>query len=393
MKPSIVLKEGRDHFVRKGHPWIFAEAIEDIIDLPAGAIVNIKNHKDEFLGCAFYNKKSSITLRILSRTDEEINDSFISERIKASINRRKRWATSEHQIQRLAAFEADSLPGLIIDRYGDYIIFQILSAGMEAFRSIIIETLQNINPLGLIERSDEPVRLKEGLEQRKELISGQLPPDNWTVKENGINFKVDLWDGHKTGFYIDQSNNRKKLIELGKQGGHILNCFCYTGGFSMAVIKGGANKVTSVDSSLPALENLEKNFILNDIDPNEHEQIHGDVFELLESFSHNRSFEGIILDPPKFAGRKQHLKKALRAYMELNRLAMELLKPGGWLATFTCSGRVTRDEFQEAIEEASIKSGHIYVIEDILSQSQDHSIRLGFPESLYLKGLLLRRIQ
>ncbi len=393
MKPEIVIKEGRDHFVRKGHPWVFAEAVQEIIDLPAGTVVQVKNHKNDFLGCAFYNQKSSIPLRILSREEVEIDDAFITKRINASIQRRHRWACSDNQIQRLAAFESDGLPGLIIDRYGDYIIFQILSAGMQGFRTCIIETLKKQHPLGIIERSDESVRLKEGLEERKELVYGERPPENWSVKENGLKYTVDLWSGHKTGFYIDQSSNRRKLIEFGKQGGHVLNCFCYTGGFSMAVLKGGAKHVISVDSSLPALESLEKNFSLNGFDPDEHEQIHGDVFEVLESFVDHRSFEGIILDPPKFAGRKQHMKKAMKAYTELNRMGMKLLKPGGWLATFTCSGRVSREAFQDAVEEAATKCGQVYVVEEVLSQSEDHSVRLGFSESLYLKGLLLRRIE
>ena len=389
---KIVLKEGRDRTLLRGHPWVFADGIHEMVDAPAGQVVEVWSHRNAFLGTAFYNVHSSISLRMLSRQRVEISGAWIKDQLKASIARRQGWASEDHQVQRWVAFEGDNLPGLIVDRYGDYLIFQILSAGMEHFRNDVIETLKTYEPKGIIERSDEKVREKEGLKERKELVYGELPPKGWFVKEHGLRYNVDLWEGHKTGFYIDQSSNRRKLASLNQNHGKVLNCFCYTGGFSLSVLKAGAKQVISVDSSLPALQKCEQNLQLNGYDTDKHECIQGDVFEVLKDFQGKETFDGIILDPPKFASRKQHLKNALKAYRELNVLGMTLLKPGGWLATFTCSGRVTREEFYGAIEEASSKVGQTYVVEDWLSQCADHSVRLGFSESLYLKGLLLRRV-
>lgn len=393
MNATIVLKQGRGRIIADGHPWVFAEAIEKAEELPYGTIVNVLSSKNKFLGQAFYNSHSSISLRMLTHLKEQINEDWFRKRIRASIKRRDAWKAVDHEIQRLVAFEGDGVPGLIVDRYADYLIFQILSAGMENFRSTVIESLKELNPKGIIERSDEKVRQKEGLEERKELVYGELPPKDWSAKEYGLNYFVDLWNGHKTGFYIDQSRNRKKLQNLMSKGGEVLNCFCYTGGFSLSVLKAGASKVTSVDASLPALENLEKNFKLNGFDPDQHVQIQGDVFDVLNTFKGEKTFEGVILDPPKFASRKQHLPNAQKAYRELNALGMELVEKGGWLATFTCSGRMTRELFENCVKEAAVKVGQVYVVEDVLSQSEDHSVRIGFPESLYLKGLLLRRIE
>jgi 23S rRNA (cytosine1962-C5)-methyltransferase len=392
MMLKIVLKEGRDKAVLRGHPWVFADAISQMVEATPGEVVEVWSHRDILLGMAFYNTHSSISLRMLSRQKGEITGAWIREKLKSSIARRQGWASDEHQVQRWVAFEGDHLPGLIVDRYGDYLIFQILSAGMEHFRDDVIEVLKSHQPKGIIERSDEKIREKEGLTERKELVFGELPPQGWQVKEHGLKYSVDLWEGHKTGFYIDQSSNRRKLASLPQNDGKVLNCFCYTGGFTLSVLKGGAKKVISVDSSLPALQKCEQNLTLNGYDADEHECIQGDVFDVLKDLQGKETFDGIILDPPKFASRKQHLKNALKAYRELNVLGMKLLKPGGWLATFTCSGRVTRDEFQTAIEEASAKVGQTYVVEDWLSQCADHSVRVGFAESLYLKGLLLRRV-
>lgn len=393
-KNKVILKKGREYSLLKGHPWVFADAVEDDASARVGEIVEVQSASGEFLAQGFYNPKSSIALRVLTRSQQvSINDAWVADKLRAAIARRQRWARSDHEIQRLVAFEGDGLPGLIVDRYGEYLIFQILSAGMENFRSLIIEELSQLQPKGIIERSDEKVREKEGLPLRKELVLGQLPPEQWSVKEHGLKYNIDLWQGHKTGFYIDQSDNRRLISEVGTQG-RILNCFCYTGGFSMSALKAGAEEVVSVDASMPALESLEKNFALNGFSSEKNSIICGDVFEVLKEYQkRGETFDGIILDPPKFASRKQHLKKALKGYRELNALGMSLLKPQGWLATFTCSGRVTRDEFQAAVEEAAIKQSQVYTVEQWLSQAPDHSVRLGFGESLYLKGLLLRRVE
>jgi 23S rRNA (cytosine1962-C5)-methyltransferase len=392
MTQIVQIKKGREQFVLRGHPWVFAEAIHENLVIPEGSVVEVHDTSGKFLAMAFYNHRSSISLRVLTRKRTSIDGEWVKNQLKKSIARRDKWKKDDHEIQRWVAFEGDGIPGLIVDRYGDYLIFQILSAGIESFRDTILETLSEYNPRGIIERSDEKVREKEGLEERKEICMGELPPTGWCAKEHGLSYSIDLWEGHKTGFYIDQSTNRRKMVALGGEGGQVLNCFSYTGGFTLAALKGGAKSVTSVDTSLPALEKLEENLRANGFDPEEHEQIKGDVFEVLESYA-GTLFQGVILDPPKFASRKQHVKNALKGYRELNTLGMKLVRVGGWLATFTCSGRISRQEFQSAVEEAALKAGQVYIVEDYLTQSEDHSIRLGFPDSLYLKGLLLRRVE
>lgn len=393
MKLKVVLKQGREWVMEKSHPWVFADSIDLKLtspELKVGDIVTITTTQGATLGTGFYNPKSAIALRVLGPGSFEVHEELIRKRLLSSIDRRAKWWTEENQILRMVAFEGDGLPGLVIDRYGDWWIFQILCAGMERFRNTILDVLKEVGAKGVIERSDEKIREKEDLPLRKELCWGEKP-EQCIAKENGLLFSINLWEGHKTGFYIDQRINRKKLRDLQSKG-RVLNCFSYTGGFSMSVIKGGATEVVSVDSSFPALEKLEENYKLNGIDPEKHQQIQGDVFDVLKSLPTNELFDGIILDPPKFAGKKQHLKNALKAYQELNALGLKLLKPGGWLATFTCSGRVSRVDFQRSVEEATLATDSPCVIEDWLSQAPDHTVLSNFPESLYLKGLLLRKI-
>jgi 23S rRNA (cytosine1962-C5)-methyltransferase len=393
MEAKVVIKADREWVLQQAHPWVFADSVdlktteENILP---GSIVDVVTKDGSFLAKAFYNPLSAIALRILSRKQEKIDENFIRHRLIQSIERRRRWWNINNEILRMVAFEGDGLPGLVIDRYGEWWTFQILCAGMEPFRSTVLTVLKELGAQGVVERSDEAIREKEGLSLRKELCWGERP-EAWLAKENGILYNVNLWEGHKTGFYIDQRENRRKLAQLGG-GGRVLNCFCYTGGFSLSVLQGGAHQVVSVDASLPALEKLEENYRLNGIDPDQHQQIQGDVFEVLKYLPSEELFDGIILDPPKFAGRKQHMKNALKAYKELNELGLKLLKPGGWLATFTCSGRVSRAEFQKAVEDAALSAKASWSIEDFLSQAPDHTMLSHFPESLYLKGLLLRKL-
>jgi len=391
MIEKAYIKSGCEWVIERGHPWVFADSIElSSCKAESGAVVNVYSKAEQFLGKAFYNATSAIALRMLTRNDEAIDADWIRQRLLNSFKRRSKWWSQQNQILRMVAFEGDALPGLVVDRYGDWWTFQILCAGMEKFRGIILEVLREVGASGVVERSDEAIREKEGLILRKELCWGETP-DKCVASENGILYHVNLWDGHKTGFYIDQRDNRRKLGAMGETG-RVLNCFCYTGGFSLALIKGGARQVVSVDASLSALEKLEENYLLNGINPEHHEQIQGDVFEVLRHLNPTELFDGIILDPPKFAGRKQHLKNALKAYTELNVLGLRLLKPGGWLATFTCSGRVSRSDFQNAIDNAARENNTPLMTEDWLSQAPDHTVLSNFPESLYLKGLLLRKV-
>ena len=291
------------------------------------------------------------------------------------------------------AHESDYLPGLVVDQYGDTISFQIVTAGMEARREDIIEILkEELEPKLLIERSDEKVRLKEGLELRKEIIFGELPEDGLWVKENGMQFLVDPFEGHKTGFYVDQRDNRQVVASYAK-GKRVLNCFSYTGGFSVSCALNGAAEVISVDESLPALEIAERNFKKNNIDtPSEF--IRADVFKLLREYKEKgEKFDLIILDPPKFASSASNVNKACRGYQDLNRIAWQLLNDNGILATFSCSGLISRELFLKVVYSSTVDAYVEGQIVKHLSQAEDHPTRLSFPESLYLKGLLCRKIK
>ena len=391
MNHKVVIQQGREWVLGQGHPWVFADSVDlESCKAEPGSIVDVVSSAGQFFGQGFFNPLSAIALRMLVKDAQKVDEAWIRERMCSAFKRRAKWFSEQNQILRMVAFEGDGLPGLVVDRYGDWWTFQIMCAGMERFRATVIAVLKEVGARGLVERSDEAVREKEGLALRKELCWG-LNPEQCVARENGILYNVNLWEGHKTGFYIDQRDNRRKLGALGERG-RVLNCFCYTGGFSLSLIKGGARQVVSVDASLPALEKLEENYILNDIDPEQHQQIQGDVFEVLKHMSSAERFDGIILDPPKFAGRKQHIKNAIKAYSDLNALGLKLLKPGGWLATFTCSGRVSRSDFQKAVEDAARETQSPWVIEDWLSQAPDHTVLSNFPESLYLKGLLIRKL-
>jgi 23S rRNA (cytosine1962-C5)-methyltransferase len=291
------------------------------------------------------------------------------------------------------AHESDLLPGLIVDRYGDWIVFQIVTAGMEVWRKEIIEALIEIcKPVGVYERSDDAVRDKEGLAMRSELVFGNSDPSLIPVVENGMKLLVDISHGHKTGFYLDQRDNRA-LIRDYSAGLAVLNCFSFTGGFSVAAMMGGAKNVISVDESTPALDIAAQNLSNNGFEIPKEKFIKADVFQFLRNLkSSGQTFDLIVLDPPKFASSSAQLDRACRGYKDLNLIAMQLLREGGMLATFSCSGLISRDLFQKVVFGASVDAGAQMQIIRHLSQSECHPTLLTFPESLYLKGFLLRKI-
>ena len=391
----ITLKSGKERSLINRHPWVFSGAIQDAPkNLAAGDLVSVYGSKGQFLGNGYYNSESQISVRIYSWHKKEVlNKDFLSWKIRESIQRREHIDRSSTNCIRLVAHDADFLPGLVIDQYGDWVSFQILSAGMERHRKDIIQTIKElIDPAGLVERSDEAIRKKEGMEPRKEVIFGDLPKGGIPVLENNMKLLVDVWEGHKTGFYIDQRDARATIKEYSK-GKRVLNCFCYTGGFTIAAGIGGASEITSVDERLPALELAEKNYHLNEL-PGDPEFIQGDVFKYLRSLKdEGRTFDFIILDPPKFASSKKNVNGACRGYKDLNLIAWQLLAPGGYLATFSCSGLISRDLFQKVVFGSAIDAKCDAQIIKTLSQSEDHPTRISFPESLYLKGFLLRKIQ
>ena len=287
--------------------------------------------------------------------------------------------------------ESDFLPGLVVDKYGDVLVCQFLSAGAEFWKKKIVEILVNqFNPMGIFERSDVAVREKEGLPQSKGLLYGQKPEDLIEVIENGIKFFVDINLGHKTGFYLDQRENRK-ILKMFSTEKEILNCFSYTGGFSAYALQAGASKVVNVDSSAEALSLSDKNLFLNGIDSSKYENIQDDVFKYLRKLRDtNKQFDLIILDPPKFAESVSQIEKASRGYKDINMLALKLLRKNGILFTFSCSGHIIPDLFNKIIADAATDARREVHILKFLTQSPDHTVLTSFPEGLYLKGLVCK---
>ena len=391
---TVKLKKNRQKSLERKHPWVFSGAIDQIKEMPRnGETVKVISSDGKFLGWAAYSTKSQISLRIWSFKETEIiNSTFFKEKILQSIELRKQILDiSNTNVYRLINAESDSLPGMIVDKYNDFIVCQFLSAGAEFWKQEIVNELSALlNPSGIYERSDVEVREKEGLDPVSGILFGEAPPDFVEIIENGIKFFVDIKNGHKTGFYIDQRDNRK-LIENYSSGKEILNCFSYTGGFSAYAIKGGAVKITNVDSSLDALSLAEKNLLLNSIDSSKYENVVDDVFKYLRKLRDaNKHFDIIILDPPKFAESASQVEKAGRGYKDINLLAIKLLNTNGLLVTFSCSGHITTDLFSKIISDAALDSGKTVHIIKHLTQSSDHTMLTSFPESLYLKGLICK---
>lgn len=389
---EIILKPGRERSVLLHHPWIFSSAIGEIKGkVTSGETILIKTSDGEILGQAAYSEISQIRARMWSWNASEIIDAgFLQNKIIAAIGKRQQYIfNNECTAYRLIFGESDGLPGLIIDQYNDVLVMQVLSAGIERFRFEIIDILKTLFPGYLIyERSDVDVRSLEGLENRTGLIHGSsIPTETW-ISEYGLTFEVNFTGGQKTGFYIDQRENRRKLRNYCKDK-NILNCFSYSGGFTLNALQGGANSVVSIDSSQPALDQLVKNLKKNGLSMDRSHSICGDVFvELRKLRDRAESFDVIILDPPKFAPTISQAEKASRGYKDINLLALKLLRPGGVLFTFSCSGGISRELFQKIIAGAAEDAGCEIQIIDQLSQSGDHPILSSFPESMYLKGLV-----
>jgi len=392
--PSVKLKKGRDKSFNRKHPWIFSGAIDSVKDVNSnGETVDIISGDGKFLGYGSYSSHSQISVRVLSfNPDEKIDLDFFHMRMKDAAEFRKQIITDKTtNAFRLVNAESDSLPGLVVDKYGDYLVCQFLSAGAEFWKKEIVEILISLfNPTGIFERSDVEVREKEGLQQSKGILYGKAPEGLIEILENGNKFLVDIVLGHKTGFYLDQRDNRK-LLQNFSSGSEILNCFSYTGGFSVYALKSGASKVINVDSSAEALSLAEKNFALNEIDSSTYENTQDDVFKYLRKLRDtNKQFDVIILDPPKFAESVSQIDKAARGYKDINLLALKLLKKNGLLFTFSCSGHIVPDLFNKIIADAAADAGREVHILKYLTQSPDHSMLTSFPEGLYLKGLVCK---
>jgi len=389
----VILKPQKERPVLLGSPWIFSGAIGDIQGfVEPGSMVEVQDSYKNFVAWGYYNAHSQIAIRVLSRIPSEFPDEdLIRKRIEEAIGLRLGFFDPElTDIMRLINSEGDFLPGLVVDRYGQTLVVQILTKGMERFRDVLINTLiQELRPSTIWERSDSSVRKKEGLEPKIDLVFGK-EEHLCMGKENGIRFLVDVKAGQKTGFYIDQRENRQEVQRYSK-GATVLNCFSYTGAFSVYAFKGGAKKITNVEFSSSALELLDENSKLNHIPKEQQKNILGDAFEVLRELKRKGiQYDLVIVDPPKFAHSQLQLKKALKGYKDINLQAMHLLKRGGILATFSCSGAVTFELFSKAILWAAMDANRELKVIKRLGQPFDHPFLLGLPESEYLKGLLLR---
>jgi 23S rRNA (cytosine1962-C5)-methyltransferase len=387
---AIQLKPGRERSVLLKHPWIFSGSVQKVLGDPVvGDTVEVLDSRGEFLGRAAYNPNSSIRARIWTWSQASVTEDFIRARLESAIDlRRIMLASEDTEMFRLVHAESDGIPGLIVDRYGDWLVVQFLTAGIERWKEAVITFLKEITGVTKIyERSDVDVRALEGLPAQKGVLSG-AEPGKFIARENGLSFWVDIAAGQKTGFYLDQRANRQSIRHLVKDR-TVLNGFSYTGAFSVYALAGGAKAVIEIESSADALEMARSNILLNDLPADSLEQEHGDVFKVLRSYRDQaRQYDAIILDPPKFAPTSAQAQKAARGYKDINLLAFKLLRSGGLLFTFSCSGGISPELFQKIVADAALDAGVEARITAHLFQGADHPVALNFPEGTYLKGLV-----
>lgn len=392
MVSTVILKPGREKSVLIRHPWIFSGAVDSLIGVPLnGEPVVVCDSRGRKLGWGGISSQSSIRIRMWTfDEDQQVDRRLLEERLGISIRRREGLYATTNSI-RLVFAESDGLPGLIVDQYNEILVVQFLAAASEYFRNEIIGFLDSmLHPKVIYERSDVEVRSLEGLSPRKGYLKGEGKPVVSEITEGKLRYMVDVANGQKTGFYLDQRRNRL-LIPGYSEGKDCLNCFCYTGGFSMNLLMGNAKSVVSIDSSAEAINQARKNVALNNLQTAGQEWIEGDVFYQLRKFrDQGKDFDLIVLDPPKFAPTRSQVEKASKAYKDINLLAIKLLRDGGTLFTFSCSGGINLDLFQKIIAGAAHDSGKEVRIAGWLFQDMDHPVCLNFPESLYLKGLVCR---
>jgi len=388
---TIILNEGREKSLLRHHPWIFSKAIQSTDDsLQMGQTVEVVNQAGDFLCYGLYSPNSQIRVRALSFDEKvKISDELIASRVKDAVSLRKNVFARGNDGVRLVSSEGDLLPGLIADKYNEFIVISISSCGMERYRDIICQTLKEIFPeCSIYERSDTKSRAKEGLPVRKGVVIGNEPDDTIYVREEGqVYIPVDIKNGHKTGAYLDQRLSRIKAGSLSK-GASVLNCFSYTGGFGLWALKGGAKRIENVDVSEHALNAAKTGVAFNHLDPGRCKFLKKDVFAYLrEQVEKGAKYDLVILDPPKFAESAANLKKACRGYQDINRLGLKLVAKGGHLLTFSCSGLVDPALFQKIVADAAIDAGVDGRVLGTLRQDEDHVVSLPCPETFYLKGL------
>ena len=394
---AIHLKPGREKSVIQGHPWIFSGALDRVEGQPEpGESVSVQSSDGAFLAWAAYSPQSAIRARVWSSVqDEEVGPALFRRRIAAALRLRELTLTAnETTAMRLVHGESDGLPGLVVDRYADTLVMQVLSAGAERWRETFADLLVELTGVpNIFERSDVDVRELEGLATRTGALRGDAPAGPVVIEENGLNFCVDILAGQKTGFYIDQRRNRQRLRAYAA-GRDVLNCFCYTGGFTAYALAGGAQRVLSINSSAEAIEMARRNLDLNGLSQDQADWLDADVFTALRKLrDQGRSFDLIVLDPPKFAPTAAQVERAARGYKDINLLAFKLLRPGGVLFTFSCSGGISAELFQKIVAGAALDARADAMILEHLSQGPDHPVALRFPEGTYLKGLVCAKME
>ncbi|MCI0394065.1 MAG: class I SAM-dependent methyltransferase [Chloroflexi bacterium] len=393
---TLQLKKERDKPIVNRHPWIFSGAIAGMAGRPEpGDLVDVTASDGRWLARGYYNPHSQIRVRLLTwNPDEVIDENFWGSKIARAVTGREALQLEpETNAYRLIYGESDGLPGLVVDRYGSYLVIQCLTLGIDRRKEMLIDTLADmLKPAGIVERSDVGVREKEGLTEIAGVRTGRKPPDELLVREQGHQFSVNLLEGHKTGLYLDQRENRAIVCQPRFVAGReVLNVFAYTGGFALYAAAAGAKCIINVDDSADLLVQAERNTQRNGHARPQDEYIAGDAFQVLRHYrDRQRQFDVVILDPPKFAYSQHDVEAACRGYKDLNWLGMRLLRAGGLLATFSCSGLVGADLFQKVLFAATIDAGRDAQIIQQLSQAADHPVSLTFPESAYLKGFLCR---
>ena len=396
---TIRLKVGKERSLLRRHPWIFDGAIARG-GADAGETVRVESHEGEFLAWAAFSPVSKIRARVWSFDEaQRIDANFLIAKCVISTRARSRFDI-QSDAMRLVHGESDGLPGLIVDRYGDTLVAQFLSSGAERWKDVLADALLDATGLTkLYQRSDASSRALEGLPEVTGWLRGAsaampAPPVELALQEHGWKLAVNIAEGHKTGFYLDQRDSRRKFADCTRRLNfqRVLNCYCYTGGFTVAALSGGAAHVTSIDSSGPALEKAQANVALNGFDAARTTFIDADVNASLRQFAtEGRTFDAIVLDPPKFAPTAAHAERAARTYKDINRLAFKLLEPGGVLFTYSCSGGISADLFHKIVASAGADAGVDGYISERMGGAPDHPMTIAFPEGEYLKGLVVMR--
>jgi 23S rRNA (cytosine1962-C5)-methyltransferase len=390
----VILKKGKEKAVLHRHPWVFSGAIEPVKGkLANGDIVRLTDTKGNFMAYGFYNDQSRVALRLLEWDEAaEVNEDWFRKKVAVAVaSRSSLLVEGVTNTCRLIFSESDYLPGLIVDKYAGHLAVQVLTSGMEKMMPVIIDELQNLlKPESIFDKSDASSRGHEGLETTNTALTNSPPPDRVEVRENGIIYNINIAEGQKSGFYCDQRDNRKIVASYAKDK-NVLDCFSYTGGFTLNCLQNGVASVTAVDSSALAIETLKENIGLNKFDTGKVNSITSDVNKQLRNFrDEGETFDMVVLDPPKYAPSRSALDKASRAYKDLNRLGMLLLNPGGLLATFSCSGAMGMETFKQVLAWAALDAGKQVQFIHQFCQPEDHPVRASFPEGEYLKGLLCR---